>query len=83
MLNVPLDTKKVILETLFAVNLLASTNKTKSNSGETTAQNIHTIILERYVNPTTWMASANTQFAAVRFFLCLFGFFVTQSGRTG
>jgi len=33
--NIPLDTKQVILETLFLANLLASTEKTNSKSGET------------------------------------------------
>jgi len=33
--NIPLDTKQVILETLFPANLLASTEKTNSKSGET------------------------------------------------
>ena len=39
MFNIPLDTKYVILEMLFPVNLSASTEITKSNPGETTTVN--------------------------------------------
>jgi len=37
-----------------------------------------------HFDPTTWVVSANTQFATVRFLsLSFFGLFVTRTGRTG
>jgi len=39
-----------------------------------------------HFDPTTWVVSANTPFATVRFLslsFCFFGLFVTRTGRTG
>jgi len=36
-----------------------------------------------HFDPTTWVVSANTQFASVGFLSFFFGLFVTRTGRTG